>query len=114
MAITLNKAAIEHAKKLIKAGEVERMANFAGAKPTEDEVDKYINTHYIEEYGLWFLGTDTAKPKSKQGYIYPTGDLKMIFKSALEESKKKAAAAGHKEIEAAATELIRLIDTTKK
>ena len=89
MAIQLNRAAIEQAKKLIKAGEVERMASFAGAKPTEDEIDKYINTHYIEEYGLWFLGMDTDKPKSKQGYDYPTGDLKMIFKTALLTAKRK-------------------------
>lgn len=117
MAVKLNKEAVEHAKKLIK-GKLEvakHHSDWSEDKPTQDEVVKYLNTHDMQDYALWFLGINTDFPEeSKERYDYPTGDLKIIHISALKDSLKHARHHGHTEIENAAKELIDLIETTIK
>jgi len=117
MAVKLNKEAVEHAKKLIK-GKLEvakHHSDWSEDKPTQDEVVKYLNTHDMQDYALWFLGINTDFPEeSKELYDYPTGDLKIIHISALKDSLKHARHHGHTEIENAAKELIDLIETTIK
>lgn len=63
MAIVLHSAAVAQAERLINAGEVETFdASWAEEKPTPDEVIHFINTHYMKEYGLWFLGKNSKFP----------------------------------------------------
>lgn len=116
MAIKLNQAAFDHAKSLIEGGlEVNREAgNWGEAAPTRDETDKFVENHYMSEYGLWFLGIDTdVKEESLQKYEYPTGDLKIIYKSALVDSLEKARKNNHKDVVEAVEKLIKLIDQKK-
>lgn len=114
MAIELNQKAYKHAVSLIQNGlEVEHDAkNWNAVKPTEDEIIRYLNTHDLDAYGRWFLGIDTAAdPKDKSKYLYPTGDLKIIHKSALTLSAADATKQRHEEIASAARALLDMIES---
>lgn len=116
MAVKLHKAGFEHAKELIKGGlEVDwQSSNWQGHKPTDDEIDKFIENHYLDEYGLWFLGIDTEYLQDdKNKYLYPHGNLGIVHKSALEIVAAEAARNGHKDIQEAALELLELIGKQK-
>lgn len=115
-AVNLHKKAVEKAERLIKAGEIENFdTNWEAEKPTSDEVNHYIDTHYMEEYGLWFLGIDTSKPKdSKEHYVYPYGDLKTVQRCALVDTIKRAEKAGHQEIVQVAKRLLEMLDKRSK
>jgi hypothetical protein len=116
MSIKLNKSAFENAKSLIEGGlEVNHeVENWEEAAPTRDEINKFIETHYMAEYRLWFLGINTdIKEDSIQKYEYPYGDLKIVYKSALADAAEKARENNHTDIADAADELIKLIDKKK-
>ncbi len=112
MAIKLHQKAFEQSKKLIKAAEYEDFStDWEEHNATPDEVDKYIDNHSMQEYGLWFLGVNTDYPENTQEhYEFPYGDLKLVHKSALEAAQEAASAEHLDEIEDAASELIALID----
>jgi len=114
--VQLNKKAVEKAERLIQANEIETFdSNWEAEKPTPDEVNHFINTHFLEEYGLWFLGMNSAVPKNvKEHYIYPYGDLKTVQKSALVDTIKRAEKAGHKEIVDVAKRLLDMVDKRVK
>lgn len=116
MKINLQKQAVDQAEKLINAGQVSgHDANWENEMPTIDETEYYIETHYMTEYGKWFLGVDTTAPKEfKEHYVYPYGDLKVVQRSALVDSHKKAEKAGHSEIAKEAKRLLELFDKKNK
>jgi len=116
MSIGLHKVALEQAERLIKAGEVATFdTNWEAEKPTKDEVLHFIDNHYMNEYGLWFLGADTNVPKDlKEHYVYPYGDLKVVQRCALVEAIKRAEKSGHADILAAAKRLLEMIDKRGK
>jgi len=112
MAVKLNQEAYNHAMALIKNGlEIEHDTNnWDEVEPTENETVEYLNTHTLSEYGRWFLGIDTeADQKDKSKYLYPTGDLKVIHKSALMLSEREAKQQNHGEIAATAKKLLEMI-----
>lgn len=115
MAIKLHKDGYENAVRLIKAGEVSTFdANWNEEKPTPDEVVRFINAHFMSEYGLWFLGTDDKFPdNAKEHYVFPYGDLKMVQRCALVDSIKKSEK-NHPEITNAAKQLLDMIDKKSK
>lgn len=112
MAIKLHKEGFDHAKAVIENGlEVEHSSNWDAVKPTKDEEVRHLNTHTLDEYGIWFLGIDTEVPENdKSKFVYPHGDLKVVHKSALIIAEEQAREKGHKDIQKAAQELIELID----
>ena len=111
MSIKLNTEAVKQAERLIDAGEVETFdAQWNEEKPTADEVDHYINTHFMKEYGMWFLGKNAQYPDSaKEHYEYPYGDLKEVQRCALVDTIKRAEQSGHEEIVRAAKNLLHMI-----
>ncbi len=115
-AVHLHKRAVEQAERLIKAGEIEGFdSNWEAEKPTPDEVNHYLNTHSMEEYGAWFLGINPSAPKNiKEHYDYPHGDLKTVQRSALVDTVKRAEKAGHHEIVQAAKRLLEMFDQRAK
>lgn len=116
MAIKLNEAGFEHAKELIKGGlEVEKKAcDWNAHKATEDEIDKFLETHYMAEYGLWFLGINTdMSENAKERYVFPYGDFKIVHKSAIIIAEEDAARKGAREVQHAAKQLLELINKAK-
>jgi hypothetical protein len=114
--VRLNQEAYNQARSIIENGlEVEHDKNWEAVKPTEDEVIHFLDTHSLKDYGRWFLGIDPdADPDDKSKYLYPSGDLKVIHKSALELSEKEAARKGDGDVAAAARKLLTLIEQNKK
>jgi len=112
MAIKLHHPGYDRAVDLIEDGEVETVhINWQEEKPTQDEVVHFINAHFMDEYGLWFLGVDDKFEKStKEHYVYPHGDLKIVQKSAILEAIKQAKAKGDHEIAKAAENLLEMLD----
>jgi hypothetical protein len=112
MAIHLNKAAVEHARTLITQGlEVNHdRGHWDAVKPTKDEIVRFLDTHDIPEYSIWFLGIDDAHDEQDpQRYVYPTGDLQIIHLSALLAAESQAQQHEHHTIKQAAHELVQLI-----
>jgi len=116
MAIILNKSGFDYAVRLIQEGEFESFdADWQEEQPTPDEVGNFLNTHYIQEYGLWFLGiNDQHADTTKEYYEYPHGDLKEVQRSALVHSLAHAQKNGHAEIAHAVKKLIEMIDALNK
>jgi hypothetical protein len=112
MSIKFHKPGYEYTIKLIKAGAIEAFDDdWTQEKPTHDEVNHFLNTHDMKEYGLWFLGVDSRTPETiKEHYVYPHGDLKVVQRCALVDTLEKAKAAGDKEIVKAAQHLLELFD----
>ncbi len=116
MSIKVNKAGYDHAVEMIKDGlEVEHdVSNWNEVKATPDEHVRFLNTHSLEEYGLWFLGINTeADTTSKDKFVYPYGDFSVLHKSALIAAEQESANKHHHEIKEAAKKLISLIDHSK-
>ena len=116
MHVKLHKSAVDQAKKLIQAGEVESFSSdWYEQKPTPTEVDHYINAHFLKEYGLWFLGRNLdVEDTNKEHYVYPYGDLKEVQRCALVDSMAQAEKRGCKDVVKAAQELLDLIDKKAK
>lgn len=112
MSIKLHKAGYEHALKLIANGlEVEPdQGNWDEVQPTQDEIIRFLDTHSLNEYGLWFLGVDTSRAeKDPTRFVYPYGDLKVIHESALIEAEQDAMDKDFTEIEEAAGTLLDMV-----
>ncbi len=116
MSIKINKAAYDHAAELIKGGlEVEHSAtNWDEVKPDADEMARYLNTHSLEEYGLWFLGIDTdADEQSKDKFVYPYGDFNVVQKSGLIVAEQQATHNKAYEVKSAAQRLLDMLNNKK-
>lgn len=118
MAIKLHHKGFAHAQMLIKAHEVEHDED--GTRwhdedaPTQDEFVRYLNTHTIEEFGLWFLGVNTEIPReNKEHYVFPHGDLSEVHRCAVIEAEKQARSQNLPEIADAAKKLLAMINTSK-
>jgi hypothetical protein len=107
MAIKLNKAGFERAKKVITNGlEIIHQSNWEAEKPTDNDKDLFIETHTLNEYGEWFLGINTdAGTEDLSRYVYPWGDFKVLHVSALKSAEQK----GTEEIKQAARSLFGMI-----
>ena len=116
MAIKLNKAAYDHAVEIIKNGlEVEHdVSNWKEVKPDADEETRYLNTHSLDEYGLWFLGINTDAPQdSKERFLYPYGDFSVLHKSGLIAAEQEAGNKHHHDIKSAAQKLLEMVKKNK-
>lgn len=114
MSIKLNKEAFKHAQNLIRHGEVEKTKIFKWAenKPNRDSETRFLETHNDSEYGTWFLGVDSeAKGNAMKQYLYPIGDLNVVYKEGLVAAHNEAQAEGHDEIARATQQLIDMIDS---
>lgn len=112
MAIKVNKDAYDHAVSIIKNGlEVENDTNnWDEVKPTPNELVRFLDTHTLEEYGLWFLGINSElDPKDKSKYVYPVGDLNVLHQSALELAVQQSAKNTDHEVKRAAEELLDMV-----
>ncbi|MBD3231475.1 hypothetical protein GF322_02315 [Candidatus Dependentiae bacterium] len=116
MAIKLNAAGYDNAKKLIKSFEVEcDPNNWEEVKPSIDEILRYLDSHKLEEYGLWFLGIDTQAPNDQRSkYVYPYGDFNLVQESALILAERQATEKNHDEIKKAAHELLQELAKCKQ
>ena len=110
-----NKAAVKHAKDLIKAGKYNEDSDWSEDQPSSDDENKFLDQHGWEEYGQWFLAIDTDENEETKGhYNFPYGDFKKVHRDGVIAAKQRAAQYDHAEIEKAADELLKLIDEDMK
>src|SRR5579872_4726376 len=116
MAVKLNKSGYEHAEEMIRLGvEVDHIPdNWDEVKPTVDDELNYIDSHTLEEYGLWYLGVDTSIPANNRAkFVYPYGDFNVVQESALIIAERQAKKNQHDDIAKAAGELLKKLAHTK-
>jgi hypothetical protein len=108
---TLNKAAVAHARRLIKAHSYVLDSDWGDVQPKADDENAFLKTHSWKEYAAWHLGlTDGATDETKARYAFVLGDFKRIHRSGIIACHYRAAEWRHKAIELAAHDLLQLID----
>ena len=108
---TLNKAALAHARQLIKDHKYVLRSEWGEVQPDADAENRYLKTHSWDEYAAWHLGlTDGATDETKGRYAFVFGDFKKIHRSGIIACHYRAAEWRHKAVELAAHDLLQLID----
>ena len=114
MAVTLNAAAYNHAKGLIASGHFvydDRDA-WSEHQPTTQQENEFIRLHGFGEYAKWYLGINDEKPENTKGrYEFPYGDFTNAHRCGLLTAESRAGQYKHYDIEKAAHELHRTIES---
>ena len=115
MAMKLNKAAFDQAKRLIRDGNVVKDSDWSKAQPSAKEESRFLEDHDWDDYGKWYLARDTEDDKdTKGGHNFPYGDFKKVHRKGLIAAKQRAAQNDYADIEKAADELLEMIDGDDK
>jgi len=108
---TVNKRAVAHARKLIRAHQYVLDSDWGEAQPKTDDENAFLKHHSWKDYGAWHFGlTEGATDETKARYAFVFGDFKRIHRSGIIASQFRAAEWRHKEVELAAHRLLQLID----
>lgn len=107
----VNKRAVAHARKLIRARQYVLDSDWGEAQPKADDENAFLKNHSWDEYGEWHLGlTEGATDDTKARYAFVLGDFRRIHRSGIIACQFRAAEWRHKAVELAAHELLQLID----
>ena len=108
---TVNRRAVAHAKKLIKAKQYVLDSDWGEVQPSADDENAYLRTHDWDEYAAWHLGlTDGASDETKARFAFVLGDLRRVHRSAIIACHYRAAEWRHKAVELAAHDLLQVLD----
>jgi hypothetical protein len=109
----LNKAAVEHARDLIKARRYVLRSDWGEVQPSADEQNAFLKNHSWDEYAAWHLGlTVGATDETKGHYAFGFGDFRRVHRTALIACVYRASEWRHKDVELAAHDLLQLLDDT--
>jgi hypothetical protein len=114
MAVKLNDAALTHARKLAKAGDVvnDERDDWSEHAPSAKQENEFIEKHGWEEFAAWHLGIDTDKPADTKGrYSFPYGDFSKVHRCGVIAVESRAAQNDHDDITTASKNLLKLIDS---
>lgn len=111
----VNKQAVEHAKKLIRAGSVVMDSDWGDSQPSASSENKYLDDHNWRDYGEWYLALDPDEnEETKDHHKFPYGDFKRVHRSGVIAAKQRAAQNDYNAVEKAADELLDMIDAEKQ
>ncbi len=109
---TLNKAAVERARKLIDARQYVLNSDWGQAQPDADAANAFLKSHSWDEYAEWHLGlTDGATDHTKARYAFVYGDFRRIHRTGLIACVYRASEWRHKDVELAAHDLLQHLDS---
>ncbi len=109
--VQVHDVAIEYAKELIEQGKVNCKDPWSTQEPTPSSEYYFLKDHSTEEFGQWFLAIDLDEDeKSKERFKFPIGDFHDIYREGVITVKSYASKHKHKPLEAAADELLVLIE----
>ncbi|OAE00804.1 hypothetical protein [Arthrobacter sp. OY3WO11] len=114
MAVRLNRKALTHARKLIKAGKVQRDVrdDWSEHAPSTEQENSFIDKHGFGAFADWHLGHDDDKSEGTKGSVsFPFGDFSKIHRCAVISLEGRAAQYGHDDIRDAAKKLLELMDS---
>jgi hypothetical protein len=110
---TVNKAAVEHARRLIDKRRYVLNSDWGESQPGADAQNAFLESHSWEDYALWHLGlTEGAKDQTKARYAFVYGDFRRIHRTGLIACVYRASEWRHKDIELAAHDLLQHLDNT--
>ena len=115
-AISLNQGGLQFAQQLIREGHVvaDRKGAWAMHKASRATENEFIRAHGLDEYAKWHLAIDHRhSEQTKAHYKFPFGDLSNVHRCGLLAVKARAHEYGYAEIEAAATQLLALIESAR-
>lgn len=113
MTIKVNKAALGHARKLIKDSRIARdpRKDWSEHAPDTGQDSAFIDKHGHTEYGKWHLGVDSGKSDDTKGrYSFPFGDFRRLHRCAILAIESRAAQHDHDDITTAAKSLLGELD----
>ena len=108
---TVNRRAVEKARKLIEARQYVLDSDWTDAQPRADDENRFLEGHSWQDFAEWHLGlTDDATDETKGRYAFVYGDLRRLHRSGLMACRFRATEHRHKAIELAAHDLIQRLD----
>ena len=108
---TVNPAAIEQARRLIRARQYVLDSDWGSVQPRAEAGTAFLQRHSWEDYGAWHLGlTEGAGDETKARYAFVYGDFRRVHRTALIACVYRAAEWRHKEVELAAHDLLQELD----
>jgi hypothetical protein len=113
MTVTLNEAALRHARSLVRNGKVthDERDDWSEHAPNADQENEFIEKNGYAEFAKWHLGIDRSKPEDTKGrYSFPFGDFKRVHRCAVISLESRAAQNDHDDIAKATKRLLTLID----
>lgn len=109
----VNRAAFEHARRLIEAHRYVLRSDWGERQPRAADQNRYLKTHSWDEYAQWHLGlTEGATDETKARYAFAFGDFRRVHRSGIIAVHFRAAEWRHKAVELAAHELLQFLDQT--
>ena len=110
---TVNPAAIEQARRLIRARQYVLDSDWGSVQPRAEAGTAFLQRHSWEDYGAWHLGlTEGSGDETKARYAFVYGDLRRVHRSGLIACVYRAAEWRHKAVELAAHDLLQHLDAT--
>ena len=108
---TVNKAAVEQAKRLIDNRQYVLNSDWGDVQPNAEAQNRYLENHSWDDYACWHLGlTDGAADETKARYAFVYGDLRRLHRSGLIACVYRASEWRHKAVELAAHDLLQRLD----
>jgi hypothetical protein len=110
---SVNKRAVAHVRKLIRAKHYVLDSDWGEAQPVAADEYRFLKNHSWSEYSAWHLGlTDDASDETKARYAFVVGDFQRVHRTGLIACQYRAAEWRHKGVELAAHRLLQLLDRT--
>ena len=112
----VNPAALQFARDLITQGHFvdDHKGAWAAHKSSRTTENEFIRAHGFDEYAKWHLAIDARHGEgTKAHYKFPFGDFANVHRCGLLAVKARAHEYGYAEIEAAATQLLALIESAR-
>jgi hypothetical protein len=116
MATKLNQDAFEHAKQLIAKDHVvlDERDEWSEHQPTTHQENRFIKDMGIGAYAQWYLGVDDEKPQdTKERYTFPYGDFERVHRCGVLSAEGRIAQYEHHDIEQAAAQLKKMLDSVQ-
>jgi hypothetical protein len=111
---SVNDQAVEHARRLIDAGQYVVRSEWSEAQPRAADENAYLDRHSWDDYAAWHLGlTDGATDETKARYAFVYGDFRRLHRMGLISAHYRAAEWGHKDVELAAHDLLQHLDAKR-
>jgi hypothetical protein len=108
---TVNPDAVAFARKLIDGRQYVLRSEWGSVQPDAAAENAYLERHDWDEYGCWHLGlTEGASDGTKARYGFVLGDFRRLHRMGIVACLYRAAEWRHREIAAAAFELLQYLD----
>ena len=108
---TVNPDAVAFARKLIDGRQYVLRSEWGSVQPDAAAENAYLERHGWDEYGCWHLGlTEGASDGTKARYGFVLGDFRRLHRMGIVACLYRAAEWRHREIAAAAFELLQYLD----